>query len=39
MEIKDFEPNTHKYRESQKEERRVQKVVDGPVKTKKKSTK
>ena len=37
MEIKDFEPNTHKYRESQKEERRVQKVVDGPVKTKKKS--
>ena len=37
MEIKDFEPNTHKYREAQKEERRVQKVVDGPVKTKKKS--
>lgn len=33
----DYKPNSHKYREEQKEERQIQKVVSGNVRTKKKS--
>lgn len=37
MEIEDYKPNSHKYKENQNQEKKVKKVVTGSVKTKKKS--